>query len=129
MTDFSYLQIELYMQNEITLAFNLIILVLLTAIVYYGVSLLVMLRKGKTANMWSHALIGPLILVVGIITLTVGIFESSISNVLGNAARDIGAVMVFSGSIVGMLGSKERLSKANTSEKQSSRDPSSNFEN
>jgi glycerol uptake facilitator-like aquaporin len=117
------------MQNEITLAFNLIVLVLLTAIVYYGVSLLVMLRKGETAKMWSHALIGPLILVVGIITLTVGIFEGSISNVLGNAARDIGAVMVFSGSLVGMLGSKERLNRSNTCEKPSSPDPSSSFEN
>ena len=117
------------MQNEITLAFNLIVLVLLTAIVYYGVSLFVMLRKGETAKMWSHALIGPLILVVGIITLTVGIFEGSISDVLGNAARDIGALMVFSGSLVGMLGSKERLSKASTSEKPSSPDPSSTFEN
>lgn len=117
------------MQNEITIVFNVILLVLLSAIVYYGVSLLVMLRKGETATMWSHALIGPLILVVGIITLTVGIFEGSISNLLGNAARDIGAVMVFSGSQVGMLGSKERLSKSNTSEKPSSPDPSSSFEN
>ena len=117
------------MQNEITLAFNVIVLVLLSAIVYYGVSLLVLLRKGETAKMWSHALIGSLILVVGIITLTVGIFEGSISSVLGNAARDIGAVMVFSGSVVGMLGSKERLSKANTGNKPSSQDPTSSFEN
>jgi ABC-type spermidine/putrescine transport system permease subunit II len=116
------------MQNEITIVFNVILLVLLSAIVYYGVSLLVMLRKGETAKMWTHALIGSLILVVGIITLSVGIFEGSISNLLGNAARDIGAVMVFSGSLVGMLGSKERLGKANTSEKQSPSDTSNIFE-
>ncbi|HVB12386.1 MAG TPA: hypothetical protein VNE86_04580 [Nitrososphaerales archaeon] len=41
------------MQNAIALAFNAIVLVLLGAIVYYGVSLLEMLRKGKTDKMWS----------------------------------------------------------------------------
>ncbi len=100
------------MQNEIAVAFNIIVLPLLSAIVYYGVSYLVMLRKGQTDKLWNHALIGPLILVVGIITLTVGIFEGSISSMLDDAARDIGAGMVFSGSLVGMLGSREKLRTA-----------------
>jgi len=54
-----------------------------------------MLRNGKTDKKWSSELIGPLIIVVGIITLTVGIFEGSISNVLASMTRNIGAVLVF----------------------------------
>jgi hypothetical protein len=120
------------MQNEIALGFNVIVLALLSAIVYYGVSLLAMLRKGQTGKLWNHVLIGPLILVVGIITLTVGIFECSISSLLGDAARDIGAVMVFSGSLVGMLGSRERLQSAAGSGKHlfpPESDPTRTFEN
>ena len=78
--------------------------------------------------MWSSALIGPLILVVSIITLTVGIFDGSISNVLGSMARDIGAVLVFSGSIVGMASSKERFVRTATKE-PFQHDPSHDIEN
>jgi len=54
-----------------------------------------MLLKGKTDKMWSSALIDPLNSFVGIITLTVGIFEGSISNVLASMTRNIAAVLVF----------------------------------